>query len=146
MIKMMASLGLFVFTLKTAPFQELKRKTSWKWVSNNRIGQRASYQYTGPGEDTITLSGVLMPEVTGGRITLDAIRIMADQGKSWPLIDGEGTIYGYWFVESVEETRSVFFANGAARKIEFTLNLKRADSSMLDQIGALSRTGLGLLK
>jgi hypothetical protein len=141
---MMATLGLFVFQLKTAPFQQLRRSTRWRWASNSRIGVRPSYQHLGQGEDAITLTGTLLPEITGGRVSIDALRVMADAGKAWPLIDGEGTIYGLWFIDSIEETRSVFFKDGAARKIEFSLSLKRADDSKIDQLGSLTRLGLSL--
>ncbi len=36
----------------------------------------------------LTLSGVLMPEITGGRLSLLALEQMAEQGKAWPLIEG----------------------------------------------------------
>jgi phage protein U len=142
---MLATLGVFVFTLKTAPFQQLRRATGWRWVGNNRHGRRAAYQFAGPGDDIITLSGVLLPEITGGPTTLDALRLMGDQGKAWPFIGGDGTIYGLWIIENVEETKTVFFENGTARKIEFSLSLKRADDTRIDQLGALTRIGLGLL-
>lgn len=139
---MMAALGMFVFKLDTAPFQKLQRTTHWRWASNSRIGKRPSYQSLGPGEDAITLSGVLLPEITGGRTSLDALRTMADSGMAWTLIDGEGYIYGLWVIESVTEDRSEFFKDGAARKIEFSLAIKRADDSNIDKLGSLTRIGL----
>lgn len=142
---MLATLGQFVFQLKTAPFNQLRRATGWRWAGNNRIGRRAAYQFAGPGDDAITLSGVLMPEITGGPTTIDALRLMGDQGKAWPLIGGDGTIYGFWFIESVEETKSIFFEDGTSRKIEFSLSLKRADDTRIDQLGAITRIGVGLL-
>lgn len=119
--------------------------TGWRWVGNNCVGKRAAYQFAGPGDDTITLSGVLMPEITGGPTTLDALRLMGDQGMAWPLIGGDGTIYGLWMIQSVEETKSAFFADGTARKIEFSLSLKRADDTNIDKLGVITRLGLGLL-
>jgi len=142
---MLATLGVFVFKLKTAPFQKMRRSTSWRWANNKRVGRRANYQFLGPGNDAITLTGVLMPEVTGGPVTLDALRAMGDTGKNWPLIGGDGYIYGLWIIESIEENRSLFFKDGTARKIDFTLNLKRTDDTNVDQLGALTRVGLGLL-
>ena len=141
---MMAALGMFVFKLDTVPFQKLQRTTNWRWVTNSRIGKRPSYQNLGPGEDAINLSGVLLPEITGGRTSLDALRAMADSGMAWTLIDGEGYIYGLWVIESVTEDKSEFFKDGAARKIDFSLALKRADDSYIDKLGSLTRIGLAL--
>ncbi|HBG96500.1 MAG TPA: oxidoreductase, partial [Chromatiaceae bacterium] len=39
--------------------------------------------------------------------------------------DGSGMVWGRWIIESISDTKSVFFSDGAARKIEFTLSLKR---------------------
>ena len=142
---MLAVLGLFVFELRTAPYQQFQRTTSQKWATGERMGRRAGYQYTGPGEDTITLSGSLAPEVTGGRVSIDALHLMADLGLSWPLLDGEGTLYGLFAITQVQETRSELYADGAPRKIDFSLTLERTDDTELDAIGALLRLGVSAL-
>jgi uncharacterized protein len=126
---MMMTLGMFVFEVKSLPYQQLQRSTQWRHSSQNRVGQRPAYQYLGPGEDTITLSGTLLPELTGGRMTLDDVRIMADEGKAWPLIEGSGRVYGFWSVRAVNETSSAFFQDGVPRKIDFTIDLVRVDES-----------------
>ncbi len=136
---MLAALGLFVFSLKTAPFQQLSRDTRQRWAANNRIGQRPALQHMGPGEDTITLSGVLAPEITGGPASLDVLRLMADSGKAWTLLDGKGFFYGLWGIDGISETRTLFFANGTARRIEFSLSLKRIGEGELEHLGDLAR-------
>lgn len=123
----MMVLGDFVFELRSAPFQQYRRSTQQRWGANNRIGRRAAQQHIGPGDDTITLSGVLLPELTGAPSHLERVRDMADSGDSWALIDGDGYLYGKWIIESVDETRTLFFTNGQARRIEFSMSLKRVD-------------------
>lgn len=140
---MMMALGLFVFAVPTAAYQQLQRQTAWRHASQSRVGQRPAYQYLGPGEDTISLSGVLMPELTGGRVTLDLLRVMAEQGLAWPLIEGTGRIYGLWAIASISETDSVFFRDGMPRKIEFDLALTRVDDDRLDLLGTVVNAGLG---
>ncbi|MDR2507405.1 MAG: phage tail protein [Candidatus Accumulibacter sp.] len=120
-------LGGFVFSLKTAPFQTFQHQTSWRHPSNARVGLRPAPQYIGPDEEKVTLAGVLLPEFTGGPLSLTRLREMADSGKSFVLIDGNGTFYGMFVIESADKTGSLFFADGAARKIEFSLALKRVD-------------------
>lgn len=147
---MMMTLGMFVFEVKSLPYQQLQRSTQWRHSSQNRVGQRPAYQYLGPGEDRITLSGTLLPELTGGRMTLDDVRVMADEGKAWPLIEGSGRVYGFWSVTDVQETSSVFFRDGVPRKIDFTIQLVRVDDSDFQSLrdrAATSRdaaVGLGL--
>lgn len=130
------ALGLFVFELKTIPYQQLQRAREWRHPANARIGKRPSRQYIGPGDDTLTLSGTLYPEITGGRVSLAAITAMADTGQAWTLLEGDGLYYGLWVIESIDETHSLFFDDGAARKIDFDLALARADDDT-DQLGAL---------
>uniref|UniRef100_UPI001BD36111 phage tail protein n=1 Tax=Sodalis sp. dw_96 TaxID=2719794 RepID=UPI001BD36111 len=67
---MMMTLGLFVFTLKTVPYQNLNRATEYRWPTNSRVGLPPAAQFLGPGNDHITLSGILLPELTGGRLSL----------------------------------------------------------------------------
>lgn len=123
----MMTLGLFVFDLPTAAYQRLSRQSSWRHSEHNRIGRRPGYQYLGPGSDKITLTGSLYPELTGGRISLDLLRNMADTGKGWPMIEGSGRMYGNWAVTAVDETDTVFMRDGVPRKIEFSMDLVRVD-------------------
>lgn len=135
---MLMALGLFVFETRSVPYQQLARSTTWRHSSQSRVGQRPAYQFVGPGEDTITLSGVLLPEFTGGQPSLDEIRRMADEGQAWPLIEGTGRQYGLWVITGVDETSSAFSYDGAAAKIEFTLNLERIDDAETDRLGSLA--------
>lgn len=141
----MMTLGLFVFMMETAPYQQLQQRLSWRLPSNSRVGKRPSRQFLGPGDDTITLSGVLMPELTGGDTALSLLKLMADQGKAWPLIEGTGMIYGFYGVESLDTTRTDFFSDGKARRIEFTLTLQRTDDTLLDALGIVTRSMLDLV-
>lgn len=144
-VSVMMALGLFVFGLDTLPYQQLQRQTQWRHPSVPRVGRRPARQFTGPGDETITLSGVLYPEITGGKVSLDLVRALADTGKAWPLVQGDGTFYGHFVVESIDETASVFFPDGRARKIEFSLKLTRVDDAAIDTFGTATRALLALI-
>lgn len=139
---MLMALGMFVFQTRTVPYQQLQRTTQWRHASQSRVGDRPAYQFVGPGADTITLSGTLMPEFTGGRFDLDEIRYMADEGKAWPLVEGTGRQYGLWVITGVDETSSTFYRDGAAQKIEFTITLEHVDDQRTDLIGSLTTYGI----
>lgn len=134
----MMALGTFVFSLSSLPFQELQHQLGWRHPTTSRVGARPARQFLGPDDETITLSGVLLPELTGGQASLDQLRSMGDQGQAWPLIDGNGQIYGLYVIESLEQTKTIFFDDGTARRIEFRLTLKRVDDDTVDQLGSLS--------
>lgn len=120
--------GMFVFAIPTATYQSLQRTTAWNHVSNNRVGSSPAYQYVGKGEDSITLDGSIVPEF-GSQLSLTALRLMGDTGKAFPLIAGNGKIYGMWILESIDDTQTYFFKNGKARKVEFSLKLKKTQTA-----------------
>lgn len=145
-VSMMMTLGLFVFHLRTLAYQDFQRQTAWRHPTQSRIGAAPATQFLGKGDDTLTLSGTLMPELAGSTLSLSALRLMADQGMAWPLIEGTGMIYGLYVIESLSETRTLFFQDGAARRIDFTLNLRRVDESSIELLGNVLSTGLDLLQ
>lgn len=124
---MMMSLGLFVFGLDTAAYQEFQRQTSWKHTSTSRVGARDAYQFTGPGDDSITLTGWIAPELTGNAESIDTLRRMGDTGQAWVLVEGTGKVIGTFFIDSISEGRQHMQQDGRAKRIDFTLSLKRTD-------------------
>ncbi|HBS6108889.1 TPA: phage tail protein [Klebsiella pneumoniae] len=127
---MMMVFGLFVFELRTLPYQQLQLSRNWRHVKNDRVGRSAKWQYVGAGENQLTLGGLLYPEITGGNLSLGAISTMAYTGLAWPLIDGVGSIYGMYVITGLQETHQEFDRYGKAKKIEFTLSLQRVDEDI----------------
>ena len=128
----LAALGVFVFTRQTIPFQRLDRQSNWRHPTNSVVGKMPKAQFTGKESETVTISGKLMPEITGGRFSIKMLELMADSGGAFPLIDGATfEIIGFFVIESVQETRTEFFGDGAPRAIDFSMSLKRTDDPML---------------
>lgn len=134
---MMMTLGMFVFSLDTAAYQELQRQTEWRHPETSRIGALPARQYLGPGADTVQITGVLYPQLTGGQESLDELREMANEGKAWPLIEGTGRMYGFYAITALSETGQAHLRDGAAQRIEFQLSLARVDEERRAQIGML---------
>ncbi|MBD2825589.1 phage tail protein [Xenorhabdus szentirmaii] len=139
---MMMIYGMFVFMLQTTPYQSMNRNMDWRHVKNDRIGKSAKWQYIGPGEDSITLNGILYPEITGGDISLEALRTMAFSAKPWPLIEGTGMIYSMFVIDSLTENRTEFCSDGKAKRIEFTLSLKRVSEDIREGLHAVTADDL----
>ncbi|MEB2854094.1 phage tail protein [Pseudomonas atacamensis] len=143
---MMLALGMFVFSLSTAAYQALQRQTEWRHTSSNRVGAAPARQFLGRGDDSITLPGVILPELAGSALSLDALRLMANTGKAWPMVEGSGRIYGLWIIESLSETKTLFFHDGTPRRIEFTVSLKRIDDDRIDLIGTGTSVGINIMR
>lgn len=130
--------GQFVFALNTAPYQQLQHEQAWRHPGAARVLSRPAHQFLGPDEETITLSGVLVPELTGGDTALKTLEDMAARGNPEPLVEGgTGDLLGQFVIERLARTRSQFMSQGEARKIEFQLVLKRVD----DDRATARRTG-----
>lgn len=126
-------LGPFVFSINTAAYQTLQRQDSYRWQSVDVIGSELAHQYTGPGERTLSLQGVVYTHYDAGRQPfssdvvgtgqIDSLRGVADSGAPMILTDGRGRAYGRWIVTSLSNKESIFFDNGAPKKQEFDLSL-----------------------
>lgn len=136
---MMMALGMFVFSLSTLAYQELQRQTEWKHPGSSRVGTRDAYQYTGKGDDTITLTGWIAPELTGSVYALDTLRFMADTGKAWILIQGTGRIYGSFVITQLAENKTELDELGDTQRVSFTITLKRVDDNVPTMLGDISR-------
>ena len=129
---MMMSLNQFVFGLATAPYQQLQRQRSWKHRTSARIGVRDASQFTGAGDDKISLIGTVAPDNGIGEIaSIEELARMGDVGDAYVLVDGNGYAYGAFVIESLNVTGTYHTKEGVPRKIDFNLTLKRVDDSAL---------------
>lgn len=124
---MLAALGMFVFDADSALFDQLARNRDWRHERAARFGSRAASQFVGPGEDKVTLSGVLVPELAGTYSALETLAQMADDGEAYPLADGTGTVIGTFTIDRISETRGSILDNGRARRTDFTIELSRVE-------------------
>ena len=78
---MLMALGQFIFSLPTLAYDNLKRSTAWRHPGHSRVGARSAHQFLGPGDESIHLSGVLIPTLIGRVASLDELREMAKKMK-----------------------------------------------------------------
>lgn len=135
---MMMILGMFPFALQTTPYQTSNQSNTWRHVKNDRVGKSPRYQYIGPDEEPITLSGTLYPEISGGDVSLAILETMAYTGRAWPLIEGTGKIYGMYVIDGLTQNRTEFFQDGKARKIDFTLSLKKVSEDIREKLAEIT--------
>lgn len=124
---MLAALGMFVFDTDSALFNELARQRSWRHARTERFGARAASQFLGPGDDHISLTGKLVPELAGSYSAIEKLVEMADAGEAYPLADGLGNILGQFTIDAMEEQHQNLIDTGRARTVDFRIDLQRVD-------------------
>jgi uncharacterized protein len=123
------ALGMFIFALPTLAHDELQRKTDWQHARSQRVGARDATQFLGVGDETVNLSGSVYAEITNGRVSLDDLREMANDGEPLPLVDGTGTVFGNYIITAIDERHAALMADGRPRRIDFAIDLLRVDDS-----------------
>lgn len=121
------TLGMFLFGMDTAAYSDFQRSQAWRHEGTDRHMARPASQFVGPGEDTITLGGLLVPEISGTYTALDRLVEMADTGGNWPLVDGSGRVLGHFRIDQLDTTHRLVLAGGIPRSIDFQLRLTRVD-------------------
>lgn len=123
-------LGEFKFAMDTAAYDGLTRSVSVNWPSQERLWNAPAVQFTGLGEETISLQGMVLPAWRGGLGQIEQLREMArapasGNGDPLPLVTGYGEYLGDYVITKVDEQQEVILTRGAPGVQRFTLELKR---------------------
>lgn len=124
--RQLMTLGLFVFGMDTLPYQALSHAVEWRHGETERHQARAAAQYLGPGDETVSISGLLVPEIAGSYGAFDRLVEMGDSGEDYPLMDGTGRVFGHFRIVKFSREHLTIMAGGVPRQTGFTLDLKRA--------------------
>lgn len=127
------TLGMFVFGMETAAYQSLTRSREWRWATSERHGDRPAAQYSGTGAETVSLSGLIVPELGGDYGALETLAEMAEAGEHYPLMDGTGRIFGHFRITALDEDHLSVMAGGLPRHKGFTVELERGDDAEADE-------------
>jgi uncharacterized protein len=125
---MMMSLGLFLFTLPTIVYQDLSHKIDVRFARGERIGAPDAFQFIGPGDETISLSGVTAHGINHPNASFALLRTLMREGKALPLIDGLGNMFGMYIIENIDRKKSNFRKFGQARTTDWAIDLQRVDN------------------
>ncbi len=131
----MMQLGSYQFSVGTAAFEKLAYESTYRWIPKDAptTGSPPLMQYVGPGERSLTINGVIYPQVVANGLgQVDEMRQVASEGKMLQLCyvksKGEkanvGRILGLWCILSISEERTLFLPDGNPREIHFTMQLK----------------------
>lgn len=125
----MFTLGPVVLEVPALAATEATRTARHRWMPQERLGARPGWQWLGPGEETMTLSGVSIVLAAGTADAVSALRSAAADGEALPLSDGDGQVLGRWAVRSIEERRRGIMADGTPRRVSWRLELALAEAA-----------------
>ncbi len=120
----MMALGSLRFGVRQANYQTFRRTAAYRWEQVDRIGRAPAAQFAGPGVQDVSLEGVIYPAFRGGLRQIDTMRSIAQRGTPLILVDGIGFVWNRWVITSIEEEQTYLMADGAARRIDFTVGLQ----------------------
>lgn len=142
----LATLGFFVFNMKTVPFQSMDHSQTWKHPHQSTVGTMPPSQYTGKDPDEISIQAELRLEITGGDGSIEFLRQMADTGQPHPLILGTGKLMGSYVITGIQVKQSELMWDGKARSISFTLNLKKVSDHAFGIKGEALGLAVGMVR
>lgn len=122
-MSVLMGLGAFRFSMSAPNYQSLSREATGRWPAQPRVGRAPALQFTGEGEETLSLAGTLYPHYTGGLDQIEAMRVQCKTGTPLMLVSGLGFVFGLWSILSVSDEQSFFMAGGLPRKVTFTIEL-----------------------
>lgn len=124
--------ALFTLSKSNVSYSNLSSNKNYRHAFNERIGSRASQQFLGAGQETITITGTLVPFVAGGRLALHRFQSQADSGLPFPLIESNGTVHGFYVITTISTEESEHVKDGRPKVIEYTITFQRVGDDMLD--------------
>lgn len=115
--------GAVLFTTRLRGLAEFRRVAEYRYPLIERVRLGPVRQSLGPGAETVSVSGVIHPDFSGGPQDVQTLR---DAGaEPARLVDGAGRNLGLWAVLRVEETWTRQGRDGLPRRIAFNAEFGR---------------------
>ncbi len=115
--------------LDTAPFSvdEVDRTATADFAVKPLIGTAPGREFMGEGDDTIVLTGQLLPERIGGLTELEALHGFRRAGQRVPVMRGDGKMLGWFVLTEVRERHEQLDRNGVGGMLHHTLTLVKVE-------------------
>ncbi|WP_240462173.1 phage tail protein, partial [Burkholderia sp. Nafp2/4-1b] len=115
----------FHFNLSTAAFDTLRRATHYRVATQERLNRQEALQAVSVGGETITLSGVVFPQLGASVRQIERLRAIGADMKPVQLTTGAGDVLGRWYLQRIDEEQHALLADGVPRKQTFSLEFGR---------------------
>ena len=120
---MLMQIGTVTFEVWPLNIDEYDRETGYDFVAKDIMGSRRSREAMGEGDETMTLSGKILPHHFGGLGTLEELHTMRQSGMAQKLVRGDGKNLGWFTIDKVRERSRFLDAEGVGREIVFDVAL-----------------------
>lgn len=98
--------GPLVVSRRPYNIEEWRRQVTASWARKDLLGRRPEREFTGEGEERLSLRGTLHPfnrNALGGLSSLALAQGLVRSGSPVFVTRGDGTVYGFYAIESVDE-------------------------------------------
>lgn len=146
---MLYMIGTLALDTRSFNVDDMSRDADASIVAKPLIGAAPAKEFTGEGEDDITLSGQLLPSKIGGLDELEILHQMRKAGTQFPLMRGDGFRYGWYAITKIGEQHKDLGRDGVGFAVRVTINMTRTEpdfgagqqiiSGLLSLFGVLGR-------
>lgn len=102
-------------------------ETSGDFAKHELISSRRGYEFVGPGEDSLDLSGQLLPFHIGGLSELEFAKQLCTTGEPVFVMRGDGQVMGWYQLMKVKERHSQIGPGGVGFVVAYALHLEKID-------------------
>ncbi|QGM46752.1 phage tail protein [Methylocystis heyeri] len=129
MARVLMGWGPHRFTVGSMAYEELRQRAEGRWGKHEIIGRRPAGQYLGPGDESVTLRGVVYPlDMMGGEdAQVQALLSDCTTGQVYTLLSANGDIQGPYRLERAEAIGTYLDPAGNAQRIEYELHFHPHD-------------------
>ena len=126
---MIAAWGPFLFDIGGLDLDKLTRMVGARWHDHDIIGRRPAGQFLGPAKKTVKITGVSFPadDGIGGPAALSGMEAAMEQGQTYPLVDGSGSVFGLYRLEKLSAEESYHDAFGQPGRVAYSLEFALQD-------------------
>lgn len=117
--------------MDTRPFNadKFERRASADLVQKAVMGGLQPSEFMGEGEESLTLSGQLLPFKTGGLTELDVLDEMRRTGARFPVMRGDGKRLGTYAITDISERHRELMRDGVGFVVKYSVRLRKVQAN-----------------
>jgi uncharacterized protein len=129
---MLYMLGTLV--IDTSPFSidRMERNTDASIATKAVMGGLQPKEFTGEGDDEITISGQILPWKIGGMNELATVDEMRRAGTRFPLLRGDGWRPGWFVITKVSESHTEIMRDGVGFVVAHRITMIKTEADSGD--------------